>query len=264
MSAPSDIDPKALNVEPRKRRRPKLRNRPEPRPTLKSKQGATEKRLNAMPLSPGVMLEPTEDGWLQTSPHNDLDLWEAQLHVALGTRSTSLVRVFIAQLKNLCRRDWDEDLQRWKWNETELNAALALVADVRPRNATEAALAAQMVAVHVLQMNLAMDAFNSGGMVMEKEAALVSKLARTFTMQLETLRSLRGGKRPTVRQSIKVTRETHYHKHEHLHDHRGVQELEEQPHEQHAEAITVRPALPSPNEGGEVVPLPRRNRKASV
>lgn len=266
--APFDVDPKDLHVEPGKRqRRRKRRDLPEPTDSLKADKPKVRGRLERMPLSPGLILEPRkdgEDGWVDAPPHSDRELWDLQLHAAFGTRSRALVKSFVAQLKHLCRQDWDEDLQCWKWNETDLNAALALVSDIQPRNAVEAALAAQMVAVHVLQMNLAHSAFNSGGMVMEKDAALASKLARTFTMQVESLRAMRGGKKPTIRQVIKVTRETHYHQHKHLHDHRGVGENDGQPHDTRTTTIERSPEVPSDEPGGQVLRLPSRPRTRRV
>jgi hypothetical protein len=276
MKFPGDIDPRQLHVDPRKRRGRKPRaDLPEPKPTLKAAQPATERRLYKMPISPGIILEPMgdENQWRWTSPHNDLDLWEAQIHAAFGTRSSSLVDVFLRQLKHLCRRDWDHEQQRWKWNETEMNGALALVSDIAPRNSAEAALAAQMVAVHLLSMNLAKEAFNSGGMVMDKAAALLDRLARTYTMQLEALRLGRGGRRPTVRQTITVRRENHVH----YHDNRrggGLADHGAQPHATE-DGGTIRAegagqpaecaALPSPCEvDGEGVPIPGGNGTAGL
>lgn len=265
---PSDVDPRNLHVEPgKRRRRRKRRDLPDPPEHLKAGEAKSVAALRKMPGSPGILLEPRKDGqpgWVHTAPHSDWDLWDTQLHEAFGTRSRALVKFFLSELKRLCRSDFDHGVQQWKTNETDLNAVLALITDIRPRNAAETALAAQMVAVHLLTMNLARDAFNSGGMVMEKNAALMSKLARTYTMQLEQLRLMRGGKRPTIRQAITVKRESHYHQHQHLHDHRGGEKTEGQPHEARADAIEGRAALPSPEPRGEVVRLPSRKRKTGL
>lgn len=154
------------------------------------------KRAQARPAHPGAKLEQDNGDWLVTAPDGDVQSWELVLADTFGTRSISAMRIFVRDLKALCRDEYDcgSDTQ-WKPSETELNAALAMVADVKPRNTAEAALAAQMVAIHWLQMRLSRDALNNGGMVLDKEASLASKLARTFAMQLETLRALRGGKR---------------------------------------------------------------------
>lgn len=260
----SDVDPRRMNAEPKRKKR-KDRKKPDPKQTYVEAGKVAEAELYKKPIAPGIILEPgPNDNWRWTSPHSDFSLWEVQLHTAFGTRSVALVDVFVRQLRDLCPDEWDADLHRWKTNETYLNAALALVNDVQPRNASEASLAAQMVAIHWLQMRLAHDALNRHGMVLEKQAALASKLARTYTMQLEQLRAMRGEKKP-VRQTITVRKtlkqEVHYH------DHRtgGGAETDGQPqakdggdlHNATAGMSAARPALPRPHEvNGEVVPFP--------
>lgn len=91
--------------------------------------------------------------------------------------------------------------------------------------------------------------------------ANVSKLARTFTMQMEELRLLRGRSR-TTRQNIKVSKETHQHVHYH-HD-RGAGENGGQPHAPNGDATCRSSALSCHDESGKVVSLPRRARKAGV
>lgn len=254
MSAREDIDAKVVNVAERKPRK-RRRVAPEPSTQLLAGKEKAHKRALSRPLSPGVMFEPKDQGYLITSPHSDLELWELQIADAFGTRSQSVMRTFLDQLQALVPTAWDEDAKRWKPHETELNAALAMVADVQPRNVREAALAAQMVAVHWMQMRLSAAALNRGGMVMDKDAALASKLARTFTMQLDTLERIRG-KRRTAKQVIKVTRENHVH----YHDHRGGRETSEQSLGPTARTIDHSPPMRCQDEGGEVVPLPRRQR----
>ena len=51
-------------------------------------------------------------------------------------------------------------------------------------------------------------------MVLERDAALASKLARTFAMQCEAMQALKGKPR-TAKQSIHVHKETHHHVHQH-------------------------------------------------
>ncbi|MCT2559239.1 hypothetical protein N0B51_09605 [Tsuneonella sp. YG55] len=235
---------------------------------LKAAEAETVAKLEALPLQPGIMLEPQGEGWKAVSPHNDHDLWVAQMAAAFGTRSIALVHTFADQLKELCPRDYDFDLGRWKTDEREWNALLALVADHQPETSTQAALAAQMASVHLMQIRLAKDALNSGGMVMEKSAALASKLARTFASQCETMMLLKGKKLPS-RQTIRVEKtlrqEVHYH------DHRtgGVEETDGQCDakpidggelkNETAGRIADLREVPGDNKGGEVVPLARRN-----
>lgn len=276
-----DIDPARIDVcqdgKPPKRKRRKDRTKPDPSPHLKAGEPAALGRALKRPLSPGIMLEPRKDGegWQMVAPHSDGNLWELQLADAFGTRSHSVMQAFLRDLRKLCSMDWDDDAGMWKADEMELNSALAMVNDIRPQNTAEAALAAQMVAVHWMQMRLSRDALNKGGMVLQSSAALASKLARTYAMQLDQLRLMRGGKKPTARQSIKVTKivrqEVHYH------DNRGFRENEGQSQETVYECIREpeqpagtgepeeRPALPSPEEtGSRVVPFPGDARKERV
>ena len=257
MSADDDIDPRKLHVNaPRKRRR-KKRGKPAPPANIKAAEAEIVARLEQMPLNPGVMLEPNGEGWRATAPHNDEELWTAQMAAAFGTRSISLVQSFAEQLKALCPNDYDFDLGRWKTDEREWNALLAMVADHQPENAAQAALAAQMASVHLMQIRLSKDALNNGGMVMEKSAALASKLARTYAMQCEVMLSLKGKKR-TAKQSISVTRESHHHQHIHVHRDGGAEENDAQPQEPRAAAIEGRASLSGPRKiNGEVVPFSR-------
>jgi hypothetical protein len=257
-----DIDPKHLNVATVRRKR-RCRTKPEPSEALKAGKPKALARALKRPLSPGIMYEPSGKGGLRaTSPHSDLELWELQLADAFGTRSSSIMRTFVGQLKRLVPQVWDGGSKLWKPHETELNAALAMVADLQPRNVAEAALAAQMVAVHWMQMRISAQALNGGYDVMQQDAAIASKLARTYTMQLEALAKLRG-KQKTTRQTIRVKKELH--QHVHYHDRRGVSEIEGQCHGTRTTDWTEKlPSLPSPDTGGDVLPLPRRARKTSM
>lgn len=257
---PSDIDPKRLDVleQPCKRR---VRTKPDPPAHLAAGKAAAASRANKRPLSPGIMLEPNgAKGYTYTSPHSDLNLWDLQLADALGTRSQSVMSTFVRQLKGLVAETWDDAADRWKPNETELNAALAFVASIRPRNEAEAALAAQMVAVHWMQMGLTRQAMRYGE-VDTATAAVAGKMARTYTFQLEALARLRG-KRRTVRQSITVKKELHQHVHYH-HD-GGAAGNRGQSHGSPASESAERSALPSSQPGGEVVRLPSRARPRGV
>ena len=218
--------------------------------------------MDKRPLSPGVLLEPVDGGGHRmTSPHSDMHLWELQLADAFGTRSASVMLTFMGMLKLLIPDTGGQGLDHNKPDETELNAALAMAADIQPRNVAEAALAAQMVAVHWMQMRLAAQALNRGYSIHEREAALAGKLARTYVMQLQTLAQLRGGKK-TARQSIKVSKETHHH--QHIHVHRGDDEHHGQPQATGAPSVAKLAALPGPDTKGRVVPISSRARQARV
>jgi hypothetical protein len=164
------------------------------------------------------------------------------------------------QLSGLCgKQGWDDEAKQWRLDENEFSATLAMVNSVKPRNEMEAALAAQMVAVHLMQMKLAAAAIKFSAD--PKTAAVAGKLARTFVLQIEALQRLRTPNR-TKRQSIKVSKELH--QHVHYHDARGAGKGDRQPHEPPAAGIGRCPALSGPQPGGQVVPLPSSARQAGL
>lgn len=98
---------------------------------------------------------------------------------------------------------------------TNVNAALALVRDIAPRNATEAMLAVQMVAVHnaaVEQLRRALLPEQPSEGV-DRTTHRATRLLRLFTDQLATLDRLRGG---GARQTVRV---------EHVHVEAGGQAI---------------------------------------
>ncbi|WP_168194146.1 hypothetical protein [Altererythrobacter sp. TH136] len=203
-----------------------------------------------------------DDGWEFVSPWNDEELHEIHLHNTFGTRSHAATTAFLGEVGKLCRRDFDHDIQQWKINETDLNAALDWIASIEPRNPIEAATALQMLALHRMQMSLSRGALNSGGMVMTREAALAGKLSQRFAMLQASLRDGRGTRKPISRQSIKVSKETHHH--QHIHVHRRDQQNDGQPHGPTDALIDQCAALPSPNQAGDGLPLPSDEREARV
>lgn len=271
MRPSSDIDPAKVTVDSRRKRRRKLRNRPDPHPAAKAAEADTLATLERMPINPGVMLEAADDGegWNYTPVHSDGDLFEKQLAVALGSRSLAVITTFMSDLRRLCGTAWDADQQRWKADETELNAALGMVADWQPENTAQAALAAQMVAVHWMTMRLSSQALNNGAMVMERDAALAGKLARTYAQLCETMQTLKGQKR-TAKQSITVKRDSHHHQHIHVHREGASPVFDGQCHAKpiDGEETENEPAgrianlreVPGTDKGGEVVPLASRGR----
>lgn len=250
---PEDIDPAVEDVA--------AKRRAQPDPNAELAAGKTKALARALnrPAAPGIMLEPAGESYEVAAPHTDRDLWELQIADAFGTRSLSVIRSFVAQLQALCSQAWDKPNGAWKPNETELNAALAMVAEWQPRTMAEAALAAQMVVTHLLVMRLGAQALNRGSMVFEQDAALTGKLARTYALQIETFRSLRE-KRRTVRQSIKVSKEQHVH----VHYHKGASGNEGQPHELPTAIPSERTTLPGAEQVGQVLRLPGRKGKAGV
>ena len=249
-----------LDVAKSKNRRP-ARNRPEPAQELRDWEKQAIAKAEARPYPPGIILEPAgfdEEHW--TAPHNDTGLWTLQLADALGTRSQAVISAFMGQIEALCgKQGWDDEAHQWRLDENEFSAALAMVSSVKPRNEMEAALAAQMVAVHLMQMKLAASAIKYSSDA--RSAAVAGKLARTFVQQIEALQRLRAPNR-TKRQSIKVRKELH--QHVHYHGHRGTGKNASQPHGPPALEPGECAALPGPQPRGASVPRTSRKREAGV
>lgn len=243
---------------PRKRRR-KDRTQPEAPDNLKAGRADARAFADTLPLMPGVMAEDRHKTLKVQSPHNDEELWALQLVQAFGTRSWSLLETFLVQLSKLCPQAWDEDNRAWKVDETEWNALVALVADHRPENSSQAALAAQMAATHMMMMRLSAQALNKGFSIHQPDAALASKLARTFAMQCEAMQALKGKSR-VARQSIHVTKEEH--QHVHYHDDRGGGQFGSQSHD--PAAVEPSEAVWSEEPGGHALPSPSRTGKDTV
>jgi hypothetical protein len=245
------IDPAKLDAAAKPKRRRKERNRPPPAEELRDWEDAAEKRAFARPYPPGIMLEAAgmnAENW--TAPHDDSSLWTLQLADVFGTRSQAVIATFLRQLEALCEQShWDEEAKQWRLDEHQFSAALAVVNSVKPRNEMEAALAAQMVAIHLLTMKVSAYALKHE--YDTRTAATAGKLAKAFTSQLEALQSLRGEK-PQSHQTITVRKELH----QHVHYHRGEDRSDGQPHEPPATIVDQRASLPSPQPGGEAMPLP--------
>jgi hypothetical protein len=168
-------------------------------------------RHEQRPASPGVDLRTSEDGYRLEPPHSDLEAWLVQICDSFGTRSHSTYRVFLEQLAELCPLERDKDRNLIP-SELHLNAALNIVSGVRPRNEMEAALAAEMVAIHFMMMKVSADTLRHGW-TDTRTAGVAGKLARTFAMQCDALARLRGR---VGKQVIKVRYERHDHRHVHV------------------------------------------------
>lgn len=106
---------------------------------------------------------------------------------ALGITDQRLYTSMIAQVTNALSRGQEAEV-------AELNAAIALVAGVEPRDHLEAMLAFQMATVHVLSLRHARFMVSSETIEqLDLQERVVNKLMRTFTSQMEALRKHRNG-----------------------------------------------------------------------
>ena len=187
---------------------------------LDAETAKARRRVGRLPKNPGVNLTDEIDEFLP--PHSNDDAWRVQILNAFGTQSISAAEAFLSQLSALFWRERTDD--GTSRSELLLNAALAIVNGIRPRNEIEACLAAQMVAIHVMTMRLSARALLSFEIDVTS-AALAARLARTYAAQADTLRLLR---RRRTKQTFQIER--HVHHHQHVHVDRGGTETGGQPH----------------------------------
>ena len=137
------IDPAKLDAAAKPRRKRRLRDRPEPAAELRDWEKGAEQRALARPYPPGIMLEPADidkEHW--TPPHNDPELWMLQIADAFGTRSRAVIDTFLGHLEALCEQShWDDKAKRWRLDENQYSAALAVINSTKPRNEMDAAFA---------------------------------------------------------------------------------------------------------------------------
>ncbi len=229
------------------------------------------KRHDKRLLSPGVAVDVekvSEFGYRLVAPHSDTEAWRAMICNALGTRSRATADTFLFQLAELCSQNWhplDDGGGEWCPDERDLNMILNFVAGVRPKNELEAALAAEMVAVHLMTMKLSAKALT--GQITAQDAAVASKLAKTFATQIDTLSRLQG-RRPSTKQTITVRQQKHVHLHQHVHVTGGGSEIGSQAFEPSVDRDSGEnnsgaprvehercPALPGKDATGVVVPM---------
>lgn len=225
---------------------------------------AADERLLTRRSPPRVRIERSADGWEFSSPYADDEAqdWAVLLCDAFGTRHVSLVVHFLNRITELVPGgDWDAEKQVWYPDETEFNAALAIISALRPENEAQAAYAAQLLALDRSAHKLGQYTAKYGGD--PRSLATLARTTRAFGEGLERLAKVQGRIQPrTVHQTIQVI---------HV-DNRSVNQFNGggasdggQPHGATRGETVPRAALPSPRQVvGEGVPLSSRERQAGV
>jgi hypothetical protein len=122
---------------------------------------------------------------------------------ALGTTSVDLADRLLNQILNATHLQPPGQ----PISEQNLNAAVAAVTGIGPRDDAEAMLATQMVGVHWTAMELLRQVGATGNRLQLNDAgSLAVKLLRTYTAQLEALKRYRSaGEQRVVVQHVNVT-----------------------------------------------------------
>jgi hypothetical protein len=128
-------------------------------------------------------------------PDGQSERWWTQLNTALGTVSSDFVNTSLFQLQTAARSPFGNI------SETAMNAALAMIAAIAPKDEIEGAFAVQMSCTHaaamavLAKMNIA---FGTERRVMAF-GSTAARLLRTYAMQMEVLRRLRNGGQQCIR-----------------------------------------------------------------
>jgi hypothetical protein len=167
---------------------------------------AHAKRKKARRQSPQFTVERQKNNQVQMAPAGvHANAAGARLMNALGITDLDLAERLMTQIINTTHlRSSKEPISA----ET-LNAALAAVTGIAPRDEAEAMLAAQMVGVHWLAMDLLSKAGSTNDRALLNDRGnLAVKLLRTYTTQIESLKRYRsaGEQRVVVQhQHVNVT-----------------------------------------------------------
>jgi hypothetical protein len=249
-------------------------------------------RHSTRAASPGARVYKQADGsWSIDSPHRDLEAWEVMVCEAFGTRSHSVMWCFLDQVAKLCRTRQGTNAKgefvSWVPDEYELNFILATIHSERPDTPLQAAMLAQMVANHLMQMRVGSDILGlHGDHVPADRAATFAKLTNAFANQTEVYLKLRGKAPPAQSVSVTYRKEAHVHHHSHKHAHLhenpplgGGAETDTQPLEARPIPYVEKlpgpdslpdsqpqssPTLRSPDEAGNVLPMRRPEGEATV
>ena len=126
--------------------------------------------------------------------HSDETGLSTQISDTFGTCSPAYANACLKHLLNSVRA------RGRTVTSEDLNAALAFVGSIEPKDEMEAALAVQMYAAHDLALNMLMNAKHAETWpAMQEYGNLATKLQRTFTAQIEALSKLRRGGEQVVR-----------------------------------------------------------------
>ena len=125
--------------------------------------------------------------------HADLKGWCARILDAFGSSSADFLSVELSRIMNAVGATGEA-------GEAKVNAALAVLDGLKPRNEIEAMLGSQMAVTHALAMEVLGRARRVQDIAQFDSAAnAASKLLRTYLLQVEALVTMRRGGKQEVR-----------------------------------------------------------------
>ena len=124
--------------------------------------------------------------------HPDPELGEQLMADALGVTDRDAMDGILRQLVRASASGGKPD-------EVNISFMISMVKSIKPRDAVEAMLVAQMVSVHVMAMRCAQHLATAGDLARRESAArALGRLARTFPAQIEALNRYRSRGEPAI------------------------------------------------------------------
>jgi len=157
-------------------------------PDLKKATAIAATGQTTAPAAVQVKLSP--DGFF--IDHPDPELGEALMADALGVADRDAMDGILRQLVRA-------SVSGQKVDAVNLAFMISMVKSIKPRDAVEAMLVAQMVSVHVMAMRCACHLANADDIARQDSAArALGRLARTFPAQIEPLNRYRNNGQPAI------------------------------------------------------------------
>jgi hypothetical protein len=144
-----------------------------------------------------VEVKLTPDGFF--IDHPDPELGEALMADALGVADRDAMDGILRQLVRA-------SVSGQKVDAVNLAFMISMIKSIKPRDAVEAMLVAQMVSVHVMAMRCACQLANADDIARQDSAArALGRLARTFPAQIDALNRYRNHGEPAITvQNVRV------------------------------------------------------------
>jgi hypothetical protein len=151
-------------------------------------------RLAQRPTRAAILQDATDPHVLATGPtHSDVGGWTDHMTDTFGTSSRVFVEQFMIRLAN--------SKGRAVATQGEMNAALALMGGIAPRDELEAAIGEQIIATHFASMDFLQRARANVGEYRDSAAAyanMANKTSRTMAAHVDALARLRSGGKQQV------------------------------------------------------------------
>jgi hypothetical protein len=124
--------------------------------------------------------------------HPDSEAGEHLMAHALGVADRDAMHGIMRQLVKA-------SMNRQKPNAVTLSFMISMIQSIKPRDAVEAMLVAQMVSVHAMAMRSAYHLANAEDIASQDSAGrALGRLARTFPAQMEALNRYRNNSEPAI------------------------------------------------------------------